>query len=288
MDYKALIAGGKSVREYKTTPIDKKAMNEIKNYAKASRKLISDIAVAVEIMENSQVFNKLDGVAGYKGHMIDAPCYIIIFSEVKDRYIENSGCIGEDIILKANELGVDACWITFKDSNEIKVKLEISTNKEVTAIIALGYNASTDKKVVNPTKTGQNYSKSNLDVVSSNTSYRLGVEEVVYIKEWGKNATIEQLEERAVLDAFHYARMAPSTLNRQPWRFILDDGIVVLAVRKDEHTNTYEEQIDAGIVMLYFEAIVDTTLFDLNWKFEQPAKDYKIADDYEIVAYCNI
>lgn len=288
MDYKALIVGGKSVREYKTTPIDKKVLEEIKNYAKASRKLISGIAVTVEIMDNSQVFSKLDGVAGYKGHMINAPCYMIIFSEVKDHYIENSGCIGEDIILKANELGVDTCWITFENSNEIKSKLGVSTDKEVTAIIALGYNASTEKKVINPTKTGQNYSKSDLDVVSSNTSYRLGVEEVVYIKEWEKNATLEQLEERAVLDAFHYARMAPSTLNRQPWRFILDDGVVVLAVRKDEHTNTYEEKIDAGIVMLYFEAIVDTTLFDLNWKFDKLEKDYKIPEDYEVVAYCNI
>lgn len=288
MNYKELIAESKSVRDYKNTPIESKVLNEIKEYTKAGRKLVSDIDVSVEVLENSQVFSKLDGFAGYKGHMINAPSYIIIFSETKEHYIENAGCIGEDIILKATELGVDSCWITFENSDLIKEKLNISTDKEVTAIIALGYNANADKKVVNPTKTGENYSKSKLEIVSSNTSYRLGVEEVVFMKEWGKNATVEELEERAILDAFHYARMAPSTLNRQPWRFIVDDGIVVLTVRKDEHTNSYEERIDAGIVMLYFEVIVDMTLFELNWKFEKPKKDYNIPEEYEVVAVCNI
>lgn len=198
--------------------------------------------------------------------------------------------MGEDIILKATELGINTCWVTFESSNVVKDRLAISTGKELTAIIAMGYNdAEGKKKVINPTKTGENYSKSNMEVVPlKNSSTRLSVEEIVYIGEWGKNAGLEELKNRGLFDAFHYAGLAPSTLNRQPWRFIVDDGQVILAVRDDEHTNTYEERIDAGIVMHHFGAIVDETLFKLNWKLEKPSKDYKIPSDYVVVGYCNI
>ena len=47
---------------------------------------------------------------------------------------------------------------------------------------------------------------------------------------WGQAADIEDLETRALLDAFSYARLAPSALNKQPWRFIVDGGKIVLAV----------------------------------------------------------
>lgn len=109
-----------------------------------------------------------------------------------------------------------------------KRKLGINSDKEVTGIIAIGYGENvSNAKVLNATKTGQNYSKSDMQVVTDKGSTRLGVEDVVYMNEWGNVASIEILEERALLDAFHYARLAPSTLNRQPWRFIVDGGTVV-------------------------------------------------------------
>ena len=91
-----------------------------------------------------------------------------------------------------------------------------------------------------------------------------------------------------MLDAFSFARMAPSTLNRQPWRFIIDGGMVILAVRKDEVASEYEGKIDVGIVMLYFGLIIDTTMFDLKWTLENGNGNYDIPTDYEIIGYCNI
>ncbi len=208
--------------------------------------------------------------------MIDSPSYIIILSDIKDNYIENSGYIGESIIFKVTELGIGSCWVTFEDGKKVKEKLGINSDKEVTGIIAIGYGENvSNAKVLNATKTGQNYSKSDMQVVTDKGSTRLGVEDVVYMNEWGNVASIEILEERALLDAFHYARLAPSTLNRQPWRFIVDGGTVVLAVRKDGHTNLYEEKIDIGIVMLYFATIISATMFDLKWNLGTPDKIIK-------------
>lgn len=291
MDYKALISNRKSVRDFKGTPIREELLVELETFSTSCKKLVSNIGVEVKLFDNvrDKVSDKLQDIAGYKGNMIGAPNYIFILSEVADNYIENAGYIGESIVLKATELDIDSCWITFEDSYKILSKLEIDSDKEIVAIIALGYESvNSKKKVVNPTKTGESYSLSDMEIIDNDTSTRLGVEEIVYIDEWGKNIDAETLAERALLDAFNYARMAPSTLNRQPWRFIVDGGKVILAVRNDKYTNTYESKIDAGIVMLFFELIVRTTLFDTSWTLEKTDKKYSIPTDYKYIGYCNI
>lgn len=269
MNYKKLILDGKSVRDFKEKAIEEECFNEIESYIKKSKKLLPEVNIELKIFNNEETYEKLKNVAGYNGHMIKAPSYAVILSDVKRGYIENSGYIGERLILKARDLEIDSCWVTFNDSDIIKEKLDISSNKEITAIIALGY--AIDKNIKN--KSG---------------SERLGVEKIVYMDKWGINTSIDELEERGLLDAFSYARMAPSTLNRQPWRFIIDGGNIILAVKKDDFTSNYERGIDAGIAMLYFGLIIDTTLFDLKWNLDKIDKDYNIPEDYEVIGYCSI
>ena len=38
--------------------------------------------------------------------------------------------------------------------------------------------------------------------------------------------------------------MAPSSFNRQPWRFIIDGGKVILVVKSDDFSSDYEGKID--------------------------------------------
>lgn len=269
MDYKNLISNGKSVREFKNKEIKEKYFKEIEDYIRNNKKLLPEINIECEVFSKEESYEKLKNIAGYNGHMIEAPHYLILLSDKEQGYIENSGYIGERIILKARDLEIDSCWVTFTDSNLIKEKLGILSDKEVTAIIALGYGENKNAK-----------SKRALD--------RLGIEEIVYMNEWGKNANIDELDERGLLDAFSYARMAPSVLNRQPWRFIVDGGKVILVVKKDDFTSEYEKGIDAGIAMLYFGLIIDTTMFDLRWSMGDIDKDYKVPSDYEVIGYCNI
>lgn len=82
MNYKTLISETKSVRDFKKTEVSQTAIEAIKEYAHNCKKLVPEIAVNVEVMPNNQVFEKLDTVAGYLGHMIDAPSYLFIYSEV--------------------------------------------------------------------------------------------------------------------------------------------------------------------------------------------------------------
>lgn len=271
MDYQTLILNTKSVREFKNKPVKNSDLKIIKDYATTCMKLIPSIELDVRIMSNSEVYLPLDGIAGYKGHMIDAPSYLVLLSEDSKYAIENSGYIGQELILKAEEIGVDSCWITLNDSKIIKEKLNIVSNKEVTGLIALGLDAN-----------------NKLFKTSIGSAYRKGLDEIVYLDEWGKGADNVTLEERGLLDAFAFARLAPSAWNKQPWRFFIKGQDVILTVKKDDEYNSYEERIAAGIIMLFFEAIVETTLFQVNWNLEDSKDMVNIPDNFQIVGYCKL
>ena len=215
--------------------------------------------------------------------MIEAPHYLIFLSEEKDHYIENAGYRAQDLLLKAWSLGIASCWITFGDGEEIKKKIGINSDKRLVALIALGYEDPQSKVLY---EKGKYNTSSNVKVIEDNTSERLGIRDLVFTNEWGEKADPDELVNYGLLEGFFYGILAPSYKNRQPWRFIVDKGTVILALKKDIYVTEYEEKIDTAVIMLYFEAIIESTLSDITWKFEKPEKDYKIPDDYKIAAYC--
>ncbi len=286
MDYKSLIVSMKSVRDFKETAVEEEKLSEIESYIISCKKLLSEIEVESRFFEGDDTYKRLYGVAGYEGVMIKAPNYLVLLSDKHPQDVENAGYLGERAILKAKDLGVDSCWVSFTDGEKVKTALGIESDKSLLALIALGY-ASSSKKIKSATKTGENYSKSELSI-NKEASERMGLEEMVYIDKWGNSASVETLEERALLDAFSYARMAPSSLNKQPWRFIVDGGRVVLVINNENYQANYINRIDAGIIMFYFGVILDATMFDSKWGFDKLDKDYAIPADYTVVAYCNI
>lgn len=286
MDYKTLIEVRKSVRDYKKTEISATLLAELTEYAGTCKHLVPEVEVEILVMAHHQVYHQLEDDAGYSGKMLEAPHYLLILSDKQEGYLENSGYVGESIVLKALDLEIGSCWITFPNSDILKQKLGLTGNKEVTAMIALGYPLSR-KRVVHLPKIGQKYS-SQVAVVENSTSSRMAIEEFVYAEKWGQAVDYDYLTNRGLVDSFYYTRLAPSTFNREPWRYIIDGADVILFIRNDQNTNLYEEQIDAGIQMLYFELITDRVLTDVTWTLASPDKDYGVPDDYRLVGYCRV
>lgn len=285
MDYKEIIENKKSMRDYKDKPVEAKVMKELQAFANSCPQLVDGIGLDIRIIDNEEVYRQLDGFAGYNGILINAPHYVIILSEKKEYYVENAGYVGESISMKAFELGVDSCWITFKESKTVIEKLNLVTDKEVAGILALGYGKKKTGKFLGKLKTGDNYTQANMRK-KEDYSTILPLEKMVYIGKWGEGADVSTLLNRALYDPMDCARKAPSTLNRQPWRFIIDGGTIVLAVRDDVQSNEYEESIDAGISMLYFAAVIEQTLCKVTWKLGPVENKYGIPEEYKIVASC--
>lgn len=285
MKYKEIISEIKSVRLYKADQVDPDLLKELENYYEKGKRLIDHIEVEVIRKQREEVFNQLKDSAGYNKRMIEAPHYLIFLSEEKDHYIENAGYRAQDIMLKAWSLGIASCWISFEDGEEVKQKLGIKSDKKLAALIALGYEDA-HNKVLYENVSEYNPSKASVKIVEDNTSERLGIRDLVFVKEWGEKADPDELVNYGLLEGFFYGILAPSYKNRQPWRFIVDKGTVVLALKKDIYVTEYEEKIDTAVIMLYFDAIIESTLYDITWKFGKPDKDYKVPEDYKIVAHC--
>ena len=53
--------------------------------------------------------------------------------------------------------------------------------------------------------------------------------------------------------ALEAARLAPSAVNRQPWRFILGDSSISVSLDKNRDTYKIARRLDCGIAMLHLE-----------------------------------
>jgi nitroreductase len=283
MKYKEIISEIKSVRLYKKEDVNPGLFKELLEYFDRGKRLFDDIEVEVIRKNRDEVYEQLKDSAGYNNRMIEAPHYLVFLSEEKDYYIENAGYRVQDLMLKAWSLGIASCWITFGDGEEIKKKIGIDSDKKLAALIALGYENPQSKVLY---EKGKYNTSSNVLVIEDNTSERLGIRDLVFTNEWGEKADPDELVNYGLLEGFFYGILAPSYKNRQPWRFIVDRGTVVLALKKDIYVTEYEEKIDTAVIMLYFDAIIESTLSSITWKFGRPEKDYKVPDDYKIVAYC--
>src|SRR5690554_3318864 len=104
MHYKDIIQNIKSVRDYKEDTVSSEIVEQILGYSKKAHKLIGDIGTEVLIKDKEEVYEKVKDIAGYFDVMLEAPHYIIILSEEKEYYLENTGYVGQDIRFKLFEL----------------------------------------------------------------------------------------------------------------------------------------------------------------------------------------
>lgn len=284
MDYRSLSYERKSERDFRKKQVPGKALEEIKKYFKECRKLIPDIDVELKIF-NREAKEALDGISGYKGFMIEAPCYLVLLSEEKDHYIENSGFIGEDLVLKATELELDSCWVTFDNEERAKEALEIDSEKEITALIALGYEEPEFKKRKIDIK---RMSEVEVQDLEEYRAPRVPMNEFVHTKVWNGETPLAKVADSALMDAFESARHAPTYLNKQPYRFILDDNRVVLAARKDADTAEEITKLGAGIIMLHMSGVISQVVKEITWNMGVLEKDYQLPKEYSVAAWFDI
>ena len=90
MDYKNLIMNSKSVRSFKEKEVEAKNFDEIKKYVETAKVLVPGIETELKFYDKCEVYEKMEGLAGYNGFLIDAPHYMLLLSDKKDNYIENA------------------------------------------------------------------------------------------------------------------------------------------------------------------------------------------------------
>jgi len=285
MKYIEKIEKRRSIRDFKKKELEQEKLDKIAGCFDHLHKLIPEIAVELEIRTGDTML-RMEGVTGYRGKSFMAPAYLIILSEKADHYLENAGYIAEDLCLTLTEMGISHCWLTAEDSEATKKAALIKSDKEVAAVIACGYGK-------------QEKTKKRLDILNpSNVLFRkrsghiapkIAQEELVYQDHWGNGVDWEAHQIDPLLDqSFYAASLAPSFLNRQPYRYVLKGSQVILCTKQEDMTSGKDTLLDIGATMLNFDAIASQQ-DDVDWELGEPEgiESVGLPEDYKAVAYYN-
>lgn len=237
----------RSVREFKNKKINFSVIEDIKLYLKILEEEANDIKF--RLYENGDyIYDRLNGISGYAGIMIESPHYIALQQIKEDKATTIYGAYYmEKLITELNRLGVETCWVSVGDIEEkFKNKVFGEHIGNISYILAIGYG-----KRRNP-------------FTNEPSSERMGVEEIVYSASLETRVDNQELEHRGLDDLFYYVRFAPSNANLQPWRFLLGKDKVTLFIKYSEGETP--NLVDAGIIMYYFKELAKSIRIENDWK----------------------
>ena len=198
-----------SVRQYLDKPIPAEIRTQLDSYVAELNKE-SQLNIQI-IYDEPNCFNSF--MAHY-GKFSGVSNYIAIVGKKEKDLEEKAGYYGEKLVLKAQELGLNTCWVALTHG---KSKSVINADEKEVIIISLGYGANGG----NPHKSKR---ITDLSDLKDNDP------------EWFKRGV-------------EAALLAPTAINQQKFYIARDGNKVSISVR-GIGTNT---RIDLGIVRCHFE-----------------------------------
>ena len=286
MNYKALIQNRKSVREFTDRQVSFPQREELKNYyGNSVRRLIPEIGTELYFF-GTDARAALEGAAGYSKFMVGAPQYLVLLSAEHERSSENAGCIMEDLILKLADMGLDSCWLTFTDSEEVKDVLGIDSHMDVAAIAAFGYGKKTTKRLRLNIR-----SMSNVDIVAKHRYMepKHSVYEMTFLSTWGNTRNLTSyigFFDDMLWEALYAASLSPSYLNRQAYGFILHDSFISLVSTPDAYNTDIDGKLSLGIVLHHFTSVAEDWAGKLSWRFGDEAAKLNLPEGHKVIATC--
>lgn len=256
----------KSTRNYSEEKLPRDTIESIKEEISSADRLYPELETSFKVKNWEELEDIITGLVGGYGK-IKAPHYIIASSEDGNGYLENIGYTLEKVLLEITRLGIATCWMGSHFNKEnLSEKLEIAECLEPVILIAFGR-----------PEEGKNAQRSD-----SEEAKRKGLSEII----WGDmEAVPENWSE--ILDA---ARMAPSAMNSQPWRFEVKDEVIELYIEsnggifkrlaKTFGTLGKMNRIDAGIALRHVRIAADQ--FSKGIKFQRMKEKEKEDSSYVI------
>ena len=188
------------------------------------------------VLVNHSADEVFKGIVSHYGKIRGAPAFIAFIGNMEDQHIhEKLGYMGEGIVLEATALNLGTCWVGVSFKPEVaSFHARIKKNEKILALTPVGYTQekwSLEEKIM----TG-----------FGRTHKRKHAEELIK----GKKDTPWPQWVKTALEA---ARIAPSAVNRQPWRFTVKSDSITVSVNNLKDTLNISKRLDCGIAMLHIE-----------------------------------
>lgn len=234
----------KSIRHYKNEAIEWEVLSDILQFADELPKLVDDIAIEFKLVSN------IEKKQGFHGPFtVKAPYYICISSEKKDDYLINAGYMMEQISLYITSKGLGTCFLggaapgkSLKDTMRYDYLISLAFGKPSGDLYRDSHNAK-----------------------------RLDEDDLVVYKE-DVDSDVRQM--------ITAARLAPSSLNNQPWRFVVYKNRIHVFTRKNValyKVMDSSNKIDIGVMLANLLIAAEELWIDVSIsKLESlKSKDFK-------------
>ena len=222
MDIYDIVKSRHSVRSY----IDKRIEGEVLEKLNAEiEECVNESKFNIQLILNEEnAFGK-----SHYGNFKNCKNYILLIGDKKDKNLDETvGYYGERIVLKAQEIGLNSCWLALT-YNKNEVPYQMKDNEKIVMVIAIGY--GDNKGVAHKSKDFKTISKT--------------IENLPY---W-------------YIRGIDFALLAPTEMNQQKFRFELKEGNKVSVKVPTIGICT---KIDLGIVKYHFE--IGAGKENFNWE----------------------
>lgn len=247
----AAIARRRSRRLFDSKPVDPDLLARLNTVCKEFRPFTEARAVLVT-QSPDMVFK---GAIGHYGKIKGASAFIAFIGNTNDPNIqEKVGYLGEGTVLEATAMDLGTCWVGAFFRPDIAASLAvIKKNERVFAVTPVGYvmeKWSLEEKIM--TGFGWTHKRKSLaELVTGMENIQLPM--------W-------------INTALEAARVAPSAVNRQPWRFQVEPHSITISVDDLKDTFNIPKRLDCGIAMLHIEVASLYCGIRGKWEFLEPPK----------------
>lgn len=226
-----------SRRKFDDRPIDSATLDQLEAVCTSAGWALRDWSMAAKVvLVRSLGVNIFKGIVGGYGKIEGAPaCLLFIADRMASHAAELAGYAGEGAILEATRLGLATCWVGgFFKRDKAAQLVDLHPNEEIVAVSPVGYgpdDLAFSEKLMK--RMASSHKRREL------TELAAGYDEETW-PAWARTAAA-------------LARLAPSAMNRQPWRFRLEEEGLVLTLDDPKDSYHIPKRLDCGIAMLHVE-----------------------------------
>lgn len=210
MDAMSLMNARHSVRQYEDKPIPAEILTELKQEIAACNR---ESGLHIQLVTDEP--KAFDGFMAHYGKFSGVKNYLALVGPKGVDLDEKCGYYGERLVLKAQALGLNTCWVAMSYS-KIPGAFQVGSGEKLTVVIALGYGKTQ----------GVPHKSKPMSAVSNAGDGT---------PDWFK-AGVEA------------ALLAPTAMNQQKFTFIYADGKVSAKAGMG-----FYAKVDLGIVKYHFE-----------------------------------
>lgn len=208
-----------SIRQYQNKPLETEVISELQTEIDTCNQ---ESGLHIQLVINEE--KAFNGFMAHYGKFEGVSNYIAMIGKTSHELDEKCGYYGERLVLRAQQLGLNTCWVAMTYS-KIKTAFVIDQGEKLCVVIALGYGKT--QGISHKSKTIQEVTKVNGKM-----------------PDWFKNGV-------------EFALLAPTAMNQQKFLFSLNGNKVTVKSKIGFYT-----KIDLGIVKYHFEIGAGKEYFD--------------------------